>query len=432
MEKVSTNFQAKKQKLLQKLKKDKNMKSFFQSKKFMVIISFIGLYLLSTGASLAIFSYLGGGPSVELSSDELEDRRSKIAGLPKTEECPINGAMFTEVEREIWEKRRPLTVMVENHTDARPQSGVSKADVVYEAVAEGGITRFLTINYCGIASENHRLSGVRSARVYFIDLAAEYGEKPIFLHWGGANSYCNTCPGGTKPRSQINPKADAYALLDKLGWRMGRSGNDFDGGMNVGYPVVLRDQYRLSDKPAAWEHSTIAFTDEAYKEANTRGFNAKDGDGVAWDETFVTWGFVDGSPSSSPQASKISLGFWDGMGDFTVEWEYDGQNNNYKRSNGGKSHTDWEGDKPQLTASNVVVQFTKETGPVDTEKHMLYDVVGEGKVLIFQNGNVIKGTWEKESRTDRTKFYDDDGKEVSFVRGTVWVEILPKGNDVNY
>ena len=397
----------------------------------MVVVSFLGLYLLSAGASLAVFSYLSGS-QVEPSSGELEDRRSKINELPKTQECPINGAMFTEVEEEIWKNRRPLTVIIENHTDARPQSGLSRADVIYEVVAEGGITRFLTVNYCGVASENHRLSGVRSARVYFIDLAAEYGDRPIFLHWGGANSYCNTCPGGRKPRSQIDPRADAYALLDKLGWRMGRSGNDFDGGMNVGYPVVLRDQYRLSDKPAAWEHSTVAFTDEAYKEADTRGLNYKDDEGVSWDETYVSWTFVDGSPSTSPEASKISFGFWDGKGDFAVSWEYDAQNNNYKRFNGGKAHIDWEGDKQQLTASSVIVQFVKETGPVDSEKHMLYDVVGEGKVLIFQNGNVIKGTWEKESRTGRTIFYDEDGSEISLVRGTIWVEVLPKGNEVEY
>ncbi|RLC31408.1 DUF3048 domain-containing protein, partial [Candidatus Woesebacteria bacterium] len=79
--------------------------------------------------------------------------------------------MFTKIESDIWESRRPIAIIVENHADARPQSGLSKADIVYEAVAEGGITRFLGIYYCGAAAEDVIASPVRSARVYFIDWA---------------------------------------------------------------------------------------------------------------------------------------------------------------------------------------------------------------------------------------------------------------------
>src|SRR3989344_2845473 len=123
------------------------MGNFLTSKKFTLILSFLGLYLLSSGASLAIFSYLTGTPSIDLSLGELEETRSKIAELPKTQECILNGKKYTQVEESIWKERRPITAMIENHTDSRPQSGLSKADVVYEAVAEGGITRFLTVFY---------------------------------------------------------------------------------------------------------------------------------------------------------------------------------------------------------------------------------------------------------------------------------------------
>ena len=84
---------------------------------------------------------------------------------PKTEECPINGEKLTKEERLVWEKRRPLVVMIENHIDARPQSGLSQADVIYEVVAEGGITRFASVFYCKDAP---LIGPVRSARVYFI------------------------------------------------------------------------------------------------------------------------------------------------------------------------------------------------------------------------------------------------------------------------
>ncbi len=117
------------------------------SKWVMIIITYVGLYLLSAGSSWAIFSYIQKVPDANINSESIGDERSKIAQLPKTEECPINGRMYSKLEREIWEGRRPITAIIENHQDARPQSGLSNADTVYEAVAEGGITRFLAIFY---------------------------------------------------------------------------------------------------------------------------------------------------------------------------------------------------------------------------------------------------------------------------------------------
>src|SRR3990170_5766168 len=122
--------------------------AFVFNKKFMVVVSFLGLYLLSAGVSMAVFSFLGKEPSFDSGLENgLAGSRGKIASLPKTEQCPINGGMYSKVEREIWEGRRPITAMIENHADSRPASGLSKADIVYEAVAEGGITRFLAIFY---------------------------------------------------------------------------------------------------------------------------------------------------------------------------------------------------------------------------------------------------------------------------------------------
>lgn len=407
-----------------------NIKNLVDSKKLTVIASFFGLYLISAGISLLIFTYLVKG---NMSSTGTGGRKSRInTNLPKTEACPINGMKYTTEERDIWEGRRPLAAIIENHADARPQSGLSKADVVYEAVAEGGITRFLGIFYCGVIAEETHLAPIRSARVYFVKLAAGYGTNPIFLHQGGANNFCNNCPGGVKPRGQVDRTVDAYALLDSLGWRNGQHGNDMDGGFNIGYPIVERNQYRTSSEPAAWEHSVVASVDEVYKEADKRGFNAEDSDGNAWDDSFRAWKFDDGAASSSPTASEISFRFWDNWADYDVKWTYDAASNSYKRYNGEKPHTDWEFDKPQLTASDVVIMFVKEKGPVDTEHHMYYENIGEGEALIFKNGEVIEGTWQKDSELDREVFYDKNGDEVVFTRGPIWVELVPDGNSVNY
>lgn len=411
------------------------MNKLLESKKFKVAAALLGLYLIVSGISWAAFTYLGGGSNaggnVDNSLEGLARERAKIQELPKTEECPINGGMFSTVEREIWEGRRPLTAVVENHSDSRPQSGLGLADVVYEAVAEGGITRFLGVFYCGAASAELKIAPVRSARVYFIKWAAEYGENPLFLHVGGANSICNNCPRGVKPKGDVAPEVNAFALLDDLGWRRGAYGNDFDGGTNVGVPVVIRDQYRTSEEASAWEHSVVASVDEVHIEGEKRGFGAKDENGVSWDKTFKPWKFADDAPLSSPKASKIAFEFWSNKPEYDVTWDYDPPTNSYKRNNGGESYIDWE-NKEQVLAKNVLIQFLAEKGPVDRELHMYYENIGDGDIILFQNGDVIEGTWEKEDELGRTIYLDPDGEEIKFVRGTTWIEAVPIGNDIVY
>ncbi len=404
------------------------------SKKFIIVASFVGLFFLSLGSTLLFYYFTSpNSPVAKLSGTTKTNKKSKFdLSQPKVAECPINGQMYTKAEKDAWEARRPLTVIIENHLEARPESGLSKADVVYEAVAEGGITRFLAVFYCGAVAENVKLAPIRSARIYFVNFAAGYGLNPIFLHQGGANDFCSDCPGGVKPRGQINPIVNAYASLDKLGWRNGTRGNDMDGGFNIGYPVVERNQYRLSSTAAAWEHSVVADLDEVYKEANKRGYNYNDSDGVAWTQGFKKWIFQDDKAASTPEGVDIKFNFWDSMPGYDVGWKYDSTSNSYKRSNGGKEHIDWESDKSQLSAKNVVILYAKETGPVDPEHHMFYQVIGTGKAIVFQNGQVIQGTWSKASQLDREVFYDTNGSEIKMVRGTTWVEVVPSQNAVTY
>ena len=405
------------------------LRNFVTSKKFMVFASFLGLYLLTTGSAWAIFTFIkddGGASGGKIA----EENRGRIdPDLPKTEVCPINGRKFSVPEREIWETRRPITAIIENHEESRPQSGLSFADVVYEAVAEGGITRFLGIFYCGASVQDVRLAPIRSIRVYFIDWAAEYSKSPILVHSGGANNICGNCPGGVKPRGDIDPTVDAFKTLIKLGWR-GPKGNAMDAGTNLGYPAVKRDQYRLGEK-AAWEHSYEGYTDKIFDVAKERGFSNVNAVGEVWDKNFTSWQFADEKPVSSPTASEISYGFWDNKSDYTVSWKYDKATNSYVRSNGGEEHLDHETKKP-ITVKNVIVQFVKEKGPVDKEGHMFYTTTGTGEALIFQNGDVIEGTWEKKSQFARTIFYNSDKEEIEIARGQVWVSAVPAGNEINY
>ena len=139
---------------------------------YQLIFGFLGLFLLSAGVSMAGFTFLTKDSPLSPSTSKTGGKVSRVdLTKPKTESCPINGAMFTKEEKEIWSKKRPMLAVVENHLDSRPQSGLSRADVVYEIVAEGGITRFLSVFYCGIADNDYIIGQIRSARVYFINYA---------------------------------------------------------------------------------------------------------------------------------------------------------------------------------------------------------------------------------------------------------------------
>jgi len=385
----------------------------------MTIIGYLGIYLLVTGISLAVFSFIKKDDTTIVNPDGTSKSRVDLS-KPKTEVCPINGLKYTEEEKDIWEKRRPIAAMIENHADSRPQSGLSKADVIYEAVAEGGITRFLGIYYCGTAAEEVKIAPVRSARVYFIDYAAEYGDKPIFMHVGGANNYSGS--------GDTTKEVRALELLETLGWRVPK-GNDFDTTYDAGFPIFWRNYERLG-KEVATEHTMMASLDAAFAQAEKRGFAAKNEKGKAWDSKFVMWNFIDGK-AETPTASEISFKFWDNKEDYDVTWKFDSTNNQYLRFNAGKEHIDLE-NKQQLAAKNVVILFAKEKGPVDRNFHMFYTTTGEGEALVFQNGIVVKGSWEKISREARTKFFDAKGKEISFVRGQTWIEIVPAGNEIAY
>ncbi len=393
-----------------------------------LILGIVGLLLLSSGISWGIFSFLKSSPATSSTNTQTNGKKSKInLSLPKNSECPINGQKFTKQEEDIWLGRRPIAASIENHLDSRPQSGLSRADVMYEFVAEGGITRFLAIFYCNASAEDLRIGPVRSARVYAINFAAEY-QNPLFIHVGGANNICRECPGGIKPVGTVAKDVDAFRLLNDLGWR-GAVGNAMDGGTNIGYPAMWRDPERIPG--AATEHTYMGSTDKLFEEGKKRGFGYKDSTGTPWNEDFTKWKFADDKALSSPIASKISFEFWSNKPDYDVMWQYSKESNSYMRFTGGKEHKDMDTNE-QLSAKNIVIMFADERGPVDKEGHMFYKNLGTGKGMLFQNGDVKTITWSKALRENRVKFFDDKGVEISMVRGVTWIELVPTGNKIEY
>jgi len=379
------------------------------------------VYLLSAGLTYGILAkgQTGTGFTSPLSdegtpsSKENPNRKAliEVAGN-KTETCPLNGLSYTKAEKNIWETRRPLLVMIENHEESRPQSGLSDSDIVYEAVAEGGITRFMGVFYCQAAAFESILGPVRSARTYFLDWASEYN-FPLYVHVGGANT-----PG----------PANALGQISDYGWSVANDLNQF----SIGYPTFWRDYERLGHTVAT-EHTMYSTTEKLWAVGSKRGFGSIDPDENEWSDDYTPWQFVKEEAADRGTDGPISYKFWD-YEEYAVKWQYDSTANQYVRSNGGQPHKDLNTDQA-LTAKNLVVQFAKESKANDGYEgnvHLLYGTTGKGQALIFQDGQVIRGTWSKAKRISRTVFYDDKGKEIKFNPGRIWISVLPVGNEVDY
>jgi len=384
--------------------------------KFLLILAGISLFVLTVGLSYFLFSNIQLSRLISPEGTPAPTaKKSRIdPSIPRTEVCPLNGALFTKQEKDIWSTRRPLAVMIENHLDSRPISGLTSADIVYEAVAEGGITRFMGIYYCGAAGGNLTLAPVRSARIYYTKLLSEY--DALYAHVGGAGN-CDD------PTVDERAKALCFIRRNKI--------KDLDQ-FGLDFKTCHRITNR-TDKEVAYEHTMACFTDELYKVAAKRGwtnvdenFKAK----PAWDKNFVSWKFKQDAPEKG-SVTKIAFAFWSNKPDYDVVWDFDASSNSYRRSTGGQKDIDHNYDE-QTDARNVVIQFVKETGPLDEHLHMYYEVVGTGKMLLFQDGTVVSGTWSKPTLTSRTKFKNAKGVEVQFNTGRVWIELIPSGNEINY
>lgn len=396
-------------------------------------IWYLGAFLFITGISYYLFDYFipsDSKKSVSPTNTQVANSSGEVTTFsgPKTEVCPINGQLYTKEEKAIWSKRRPLMVMIENHEDSRPQSGLQSADIVYEAVAEGGITRFMGVFYCGIVSgsENkYDVGPVRSARTYFLDIASEYSDYPLYNHVGGAN--CSAA--SPKSPCTTNKKAQAIEQIADYGWNSQGTWGDLSQ-FSLSYKACRREPDRTGQDRAT-EHTMYCSTTELYNIAANRGLtNITESKNTAWDKSYRSWiSTQKDQPSTS--SSNISFDFWSGYKAYSVSWKYDTTNNNYIRSNGGKEHIDFNTQKT-ITSKNIVVQFTKESRSVDEHLHNLYEMIGTGKGILFQNGSKTDITWSKANRLSRTIFKDTSGKEINFVPGNIWVEILPLNTNVSY
>ncbi len=404
--------------------------------KVITISAYTGIFCLALGLGYGLSLIPFGSVSQQSPTAKLSPTAVPTKGPegtiafdgPKTEICPINGSKHTVEEKAMWEVRRPLTVMIENSLDSRPQSGLSNADLVYEGMSEGGITRFMGVFYCGVlrgSSEKYDVGPVRSARIHFANLASEYGDYPLYAHVGGAN--CSAAsPGGPCTTAR---KVQAIEAMQTWGWNNKGTWGDLSQ-FSLPYKVCRRE-YERTGEVKDTEHTMYCSTTELWNVAASRGLaNITEAKGTSWDKNFKSWQFTK-TDQSQAGSGKLSYGFWKGYADYDVVWDYDPVKNVYMRNNGGQKHIDFNTEE-QLSAKNIVIMDLKEERGIDEHGHNYYEVVGTGKAHLFQNGTQEEITWSKANRTGRTIYKTKAGKEVEFVPGVTWIVLLPAQNTPVY
>lgn len=272
---------------------------------------------------------------------------------------------------------RPIAVMVENHPDSRPQSGLSQADIVYETLAEGGITRFMAIYQ---TQKVDSIGPVRSARPYFVNWAKELGA--VYAHVGGSD--------------------EALLML-----RQGVTGvSDVDEFFNASYFP------RTNRRPAP--HNTYTSTDKLLAFIRDYKLNAE--------KNYSDLLFKDEPASDAlPPVETIHIQFSTPL--FGVKFVYDKDSNSYRRFNAGEIVIDAGNDVP-VQPKTVIVQYLKNI-PVPNDPRLIINMNTNegGKVEVFLDGKRITGTWRVVS--GRTKYFDTSGVEIALNRGQIWIAVVP-------
>jgi hypothetical protein len=270
-----------------------------------------------------------------------------------------------------------LAVMIENQADARPQTGLTHADVVYEALAEGGITRFIALYLSGDAGV---VGPVRSLRHYFAFMAGDYAADVVHI--------------GASP--------EGYAWRDAM--HMGHLDETY------GDPGI----WRVSSRPPP--HN--AYTDTAAD----RGFLQQRGA-----QRNHNWGpllFSDQAPVGQLPAEHINLRFrpWA----YRVDYAWDADRGRYLRSMEGSPHRDAQTGE-QIAPATVVVQFADvQAIPNDPKFRLDVNLVGGGgPLIVFSGGTRRDGTWSKPAPASASIWVDAGGNPIVIPPGPVWVEVVP-------
>jgi hypothetical protein len=277
---------------------------------------------------------------------------------------------------------RAIAVVVNNHPKARPQSGLNEADLVYEVLAEGEVTRLIAVYQ---SEQPEKVGPIRSAREYFIDLASGYDS--FFV----AHGY----------------SPEAKEMLDR---------GDIDNINGIQYDGSLFKRASFRKAP----HNSYITYDNMLKGAEKREYEM---DQAPESATFLSKEEFDALQGSAAEDIMVSYG----TPSFDLIYEYDGEAGKYHRFSGNEETADYDSKEPVLIDNLLVVQM--DHAVVDSAGRRAINLTSGGKGFLFQKGKVNEIQWKNEA--GRIIPYKD-GVKAGFVPGKTWINIVPAISDVSF
>lgn len=271
----------------------------------------------------------------------------------------------------------PFVAIVENSKAARPQSGLNKADIVFETLAEGGIPRFIALYYSKAAEV---IGPIRSARPYFVNIAEGFN-LPL-AHCGGS--------------------AEAISMINEVGLK---TMNEFHNG-----------SYYWRDSSRKAPHNLYTSSEKLKSLIEKKNYISKATSSLSFDDDYF-------KNPSLPTAEEVSITF---SGGYTTSYLY--SHGKYIKSISGDTAKDRENGE-EVAAVNLVIQKTdmslKENGV-----HLDIKLFGEGEGFLISEGRYQKIIWRRESSSEDTVLYDEKGNTVPLSVGNTWWHIVDKNSKI--
>ena len=317
-----------------------------------------------------------------------EDNQSQVE--PVRHFSPLTGIEISDPE---LANRTVFAVIIGNSVEARPQSGLKEAGVVFEAVSEGGITRFIALYQ---ESEPELIGPVRSVRPYYLDWAAAF--DPAVAHVGGSD--------------------EALAMV-----RSGSHGVSLDEFFHASTYWRAADRWAPHNTYTNFTRLTALSEVLNKTTSNFEGWARQDGE----IQDCECYNYETVACECEMLISRIDIAI--SVGAFAVSYSYDESTNTFLRSHGNVPHIDRE--KGQI-APNVVVAMRVNQSIAPGGLHNQIQTIGSGEVYIFQNGRVQRGRWQKDGARSQLRFLDEDGEDIKLNRGQTWVTAVPQGMSVSW
>jgi hypothetical protein len=277
-----------------------------------------------------------------------------------------------------------ISAIIDNNDLARPQFSLSKASLVYDVPAEGGIDRYLAF-WPSDLNEDLEIGPIRSVRPYFLSIASEY--ESLLLHCGGS------------PEALANISKKNLLTL-----------NEFYNS----------DYYRRYSNYQA-PHNVLANYKKIVEYLNDRNLTKSN---------FIPWKFkTKDLISIATDTSNINyrIDIKNGQYQYDSSWEYNTSSRTYLKSIAGKDHVD--NTESRIEADNIILQFVS-TEILDSALRLKIDLIGQGQAVICLDGTCGSGIWKKNNESDRTIFYYNNGEEIILNSGKTWVVLIDESTSV--